>query len=96
MLELQENTNTNVPFVSDSSMGYESVGECIFKELNLMGIFLLPTLDTTHISHVNMISYISFQSLECYDPWVIPHPIEVDSYRGAMPLSPTELSYSMI
>jgi hypothetical protein len=76
--------------------GMKVIGVGMFKYPSLMGIFPLPTPDTTNIALINMISYVVSTSLGSYDPWVLPHPSEVDSYGATMPLSPVELSYSVI
>jgi len=43
----------NVPYVKHIGAPYESVGEGIFKDPTLMGIFTLPH---PHVSSANMIS----------------------------------------
>ena len=73
----------NVPYVKHSGAPYGSVGEGIFKDSALMGIFPLPP---PHAASVNMISVKS-------DPWVIPAPDLVDSWGEVMPLSPAEVNY---
>jgi hypothetical protein len=43
-----------------------------------------------------MISTVSDTPHSYNDPWVIPHPSNIESYGDTMPLSPIELAYSMI
>jgi hypothetical protein len=68
----------------------------MLKDSSLMGIFPLLTPNATHIALVNMTSSITSRSLGSCDPWVIPHPSEVESYKATMSLSLAELSYSTI
>jgi len=50
-----------------------------------MGIFPLLAPNTTHISPINMIFSSTPRSLKSIDPWVVPHPEDVDSYGASMP-----------
>jgi hypothetical protein len=45
---------------------------------------------------VNMISTMVHQSLEIYDPWIVPIPLEFDTLGDTMPLSPAEVEYDVI
>lgn len=90
------NQNTNVPLISDSCAFIESVGEVMFKGPFLMGLFPMPSPSTTNVALVNMISYVTNIFIGSYDLWVVPNPSEVESYGATMPLSPTNLLYSMI
>jgi hypothetical protein len=45
-----------------------------------MGISPLPAPDTTHIALINMICSSTGESLGSVDPWVVPHPKDVDSH----------------
>jgi hypothetical protein len=56
----------------------------MFKYPFLMGIPPLPAPDTTHISHINMIFSSTSGSLGSFDPWVVPHPEDVDLYGVSM------------
>lgn len=40
---------------------------------------------------INMISTSTF-----YDPWILPHPNQIESYGTAMPLTPIETCYDTI
>jgi hypothetical protein len=85
--DLRANPSTNMPFIGDSSGGYKGVGIGMFKDSSLMGIFPLPAPDTTHIAPMNMISSFTSRSLGSFDPWVVPHLEDVDSYGASMPLT---------
>ena len=82
----------NVLLFSNSHQVSELVGAGLFKDPCLMGVFPLPLPDTI-VSPINMISSVD---THLGDPWVILNPSEVESYGDTMPLSPTELSYSVI
>jgi hypothetical protein len=56
----------------------------MFKDPFLMGIFPLPAPDTTHITPINMICSSIDESLGSVDPWVVPHPEDVDSYGASI------------
>jgi hypothetical protein len=63
-----------------------NVGAGMFKDPSLIGNFPLPppSPSTAHISPINMISSFTSGSLESIDPWVVPHPEDVDSYGSSM------------
>jgi hypothetical protein len=83
--------------LGDSRITYESVGVGILKYYSLMGTFPTPLPPTTqHIATINMISTMAYQSLESFDPWLVPSPLEFDALGDAMPLSPVEASYDAI
>lgn len=73
-----------------------SVGEEMFKDCFLMEVVPMPSPTTNNVATINMISCITTSSLNSYDPWVVPIPLEVESYIATMPLLPTKLNYSMI
>jgi len=76
---------------------YESVGVGILKDSTLMGTFPAPLLPTTqHISTINRISTMAYQSLESFDPWLVPSPLEFDALGDVMPLIMVEASYTVI
>ena len=68
-------SDENVPHVKHTSTPYESVGERLFKDHALMGIFPLPP---PHVAFVNMILVKS-------GPWVIPSPDLVETWGEVMP-----------
>jgi hypothetical protein len=43
-----------------------------------------------------MISTLPYQSLESFDPWIVPSPLEFDGLSDTMPLSPAEATYVAI
>ena len=88
------NPITNVPLIGESTLGYESIGVVLY--LTLMGTFPLPTPDIPQISLINMIFSFCGKSLGSFDPWVIPHSSNIESFGDAMPLYLVELSYSTI
>jgi hypothetical protein len=60
--------------------------------LHLMGIFPLPPPSpTTNITPINMISSFTSGSLGSFDPWVVPHPEDVESYGASMPLTMVDI-----
>jgi hypothetical protein len=89
--DLRPQANSSVPLISDSISTAQSIGTGLFKDPCLMGVFPLSTPDIPKIAPVNMIFFVG-----SYDPWVLPCPLEIDSFGDIMPLSPTELSYSAI
>lgn len=63
-------SNSNVPYLGNTDIPYESVGVGLLKGSTLMGTFSLPP---PNIAFSNMIS-------TSYDPWIFPHLNEVDSF----------------
>jgi hypothetical protein len=90
-------TTNNIPVLGDHKITYESIGVGLLKYSSLMGTFptTLP-LTTHHISTIDMISTMDYQSLESYDPWIVPSPLEFDALGDTVPLSPVETSYVSI
>jgi hypothetical protein len=87
----------NIPFLGDHEITYETIGFGLLKYSSLMGTFLTPLPPTTHhIATVDMISTTTYQSLESYDPWIVPSPMEFIALGDTMPLSPVETSYIAI
>jgi hypothetical protein len=60
-----------------------------------MGIFPLHSLDTTHIAPINMIFSFTNGSLGLVDPWVVPHPEDVDSHGASIPSSSINTSQKL-
>jgi hypothetical protein len=86
--DLGSNAGSNVPFVGDTTQYFVNIGVGMFKDTSLMGIFPLPPPSpTAHIAPINMISSFTSGSLGSFDPWVVPHPEDVDSYGASMPLT---------
>jgi hypothetical protein len=87
----------NIPFLGDHKITYEIVGVGLLKDSSLMGTFPTPLpLTTHHISTVDMISTTAYQSLESYDPWIVPSLLELDALGDTVPLSLVETSYVSI
>ena len=58
----------------------------------MMGVFPPPVLDAV-VTPINMIFFVG---THLGDPWVIPNPLEFESYGGVITLLPAELSYYAI
>ena len=82
----------NVPLVSNSHAVPKLIGARLFKDPCLMGVFLPPVFDA-FVALINMIS-----SVDTFvgDPWILPNPIEVETYGDTMPLLSAERTYSVI
>jgi hypothetical protein len=73
------------------------VGTEMFKHHLLMGIFPLPPPSpTATITHIKMISSFTKGYLGYFDPWVVPHSEDVDSYGASMPLTLLDISYQVM
>jgi hypothetical protein len=89
---LGSNAGSNAPFISDTQQYYMSLGVGMFKYPSLMGIFPLPPPPPTmKISPINMISSFTYESLGFIDPWVVPHPKDVESYGTSKMLTMVEI-----
>jgi hypothetical protein len=91
--DLGSNVASNVPFVRDTQKYYMHVGAGMFKDSSLMGIFPLPPPPpTTNTTPINMTSsFYTSGSLESFDPWVVPHLDNVESYRAHVTLLAIEI-----
>jgi hypothetical protein len=68
------------------------VGVVMFKHPSLMEIFTLPPPSPmTNITPINTISSFTSGSLGYVDPWVVPHPNDVDSYGSSLPPTMVEI-----
>lgn len=74
-----------------SSIKYETIRDGLFKDSSLMDIFPSPPPDPPRIVPINMIS-----TNTSYDPWILPHSNEIESYGTCMPFTPIETSYDAI
>ena len=83
---------TNVPLVINSHPVTELIGAGLFKDPCLMGVFPPHVLDA-FVAPINMISSIG---IFMGDRWILPNPIEVETYGNAMTLSLAEKTYSTI
>jgi hypothetical protein len=74
-----------------------NVGVEMFKESSLMGTFPFPPPPPTmNISPINIISSFTRGSLWYFDPWVVPHPEDVESYGAFMLLTTVEISFPVV
>lgn len=73
----------NVPFVEHTSIPLESVGDGLFKDPALMGVFSLPP---PNLAFINMISVR-------FDHWFLPPIDQIKWWGDEMPLSLAELNY---
>jgi hypothetical protein len=80
------NARSNVPFIDGAKKSYMSVGMRMFKDSSLMVKFPLPPAPpSTNIALVPMISSFTSGSLGSFNPWVVPHPKDIESYGASMP-----------
>ena len=89
MPDLQPQANSSMPLISDSLFTAQSIGMGLFKDHCLMGVFPLSTPEIPKLAPIHMISLVG-----SYDPWVLPCPLEIESFGDIMPLSLLELYYS--
>jgi hypothetical protein len=59
----------------------------MFEDPFLTGIFPIHAPNTTNIAPINMIFSSTHGSLGSVDPWVVPHPKDVDSYGVFAPFT---------
>ena len=85
-------TTANAPLVSNSHPVTELIGAGIFKDPYLMGVFPPPVPDA-FVVPINMISSVDTLM---GDPWVLPNPVEVETFGDTMPLSLAKKSYYAI
>jgi hypothetical protein len=88
----------NVSFISKTPPGYENVGVGLLKHSTLMGIFPIPppNIPPLFVASINMISTIVHETLESYEPWIVPSSGDYLRYSDNMPLSPVESAYQAI
>ena len=73
---------------------YKDVGVGLIKDFGLLGTFSFPTPNVSPpIANIHM---ISSKTVTFDDPWIIPSDSEVDSFDGAMPLTPFEIAYKVV
>jgi hypothetical protein len=92
--DVQFNPNKNVSFVGEYSLGCKSIGVGLYP--SLMGTFPLHPLEITPTISINMISAVIGKPIGYNDPWVIPHPSDIECYGDTIALSPMDLAYSVI
>jgi hypothetical protein len=87
-LDLGSNLGSNVPFFDDTTQYYMNISVGMFKYPSLMGIFPLPPPSpTAPITPINIISSYTGGSHGSFDPWVAPHPKDVESYGVSISLT---------
>lgn len=89
---LRSNASTNVSFFDDSPRGYARISMGLFEDSLLLDTFPLPIPKASQVAPINMISFVG-HSFCSYGLWVIPNPLEVNSFGASMSLSPAKLSY---
>jgi hypothetical protein len=89
---------SNVPFISKTPPSYENVRVGILKDSTLMGTFPIPppNIPPPFVTSINMISTTIRETLDSYDPWVVPYPGDYLRYGDKMPLSPVKSAYQVI
>jgi hypothetical protein len=88
---------SNVPFISKTPPDYENVNVGLLKDSTLMGMFPIPPPDTPpFVTSINMISTIFSETLESYDPCIVPIPDFCLHYSDQLPLNPMELACQAI
>lgn len=73
---------------------YKDVGVGLIKDSGLLGTFSFPPPKVS--PSIATIHMISSNTITFDDPWIIPSDSEVDSFGGAMPLSPFEIAYQVV
>jgi hypothetical protein len=88
----------NVPFITKTPPGYESVGVGLLKDSSLMGNFPIPPPDVprSSVASINMISTFPHKLPTSHDPWIVPDPRDHLRYGDAMSLSLVESAYQAI
>jgi hypothetical protein len=88
----------NVPFISKTPPGYENVSVGLLKDSTLMGTFPIPPLDIPppFVILINMISTNIHETLESYDPWIVPNSGDYLHYENQIPLSLVKSVYQSI
>jgi hypothetical protein len=64
----------SIPFILKTPPGYENVGVGLLKDSTLMGTFPIPPPDIPppFVASINMISTFICETLESYNPWIVP------------------------
>jgi hypothetical protein len=94
--DLGSNVGSNVPFVGDTTVLYECWCGDVQRSFTDGNFSPSPTISHCNIAPINMISSFTSGSLGSFDPWVVPHPEDVDSYGASMPLTLVDISYQVI
>lgn len=73
---------------------YKDVGIGLIKDSGSLGTFSFPPPNVSH--SIKTIHMISFNIISFDDPWIVASNSEVDSFDGAMSLSPFEIAYQVV
>ena len=87
-------TIDSIQHVGKLTVPYQDIGVGLLKDFGLLGTFSFPTpYMSPPIANIHMItsSTTSFD-----DPWIVPSDSMLDSFHGAMPLSPFETAYQEV
>ena len=84
----------SIQHVGKTAIPYKDVGVGLVKDLGLLGNFSFPPPNV--LSPFATIHMISSESIVLDNPWIVPFDFEVDSFDGAMPLSPFEIAYQVV
>lgn len=84
----------SIQHIGKMTIPYKYVGVGLIKDFGLLGTFSFPPPNVSpSIANIHM---ISSNTITFDDPWIISSDSEVDSFDGAMPLSPFEISYQAV
>ena len=87
-------SSETIQHVGKTAIPYKDVGVGLIKDSGLLLTFSFPPPNVSpSIANIHMISsnIITFN-----DPWIVPFDSELDSFDGAMPLSPFEIAYQVV
>jgi hypothetical protein len=90
-----DSCTSNVYFISKTPPDYDNVRVVLLKDSTFMGTFPIPPPDIPppFVASINMISTTVRETLDSYDPWVVPSHGDHLCYGEEMPLSRVESAY---
>jgi hypothetical protein len=93
-----DSCTSSIPFIEKTPPCYENVDVGILNDSSLMGTFPIPPLDAPppFFASINMISTSVGETLESYDPWIVPSLEECLHCGNQIPLILMELAYQDI
>jgi len=84
----------SIQHIGKTTIPYKDVDVGLIKDSGLLGTFSFPPPNVSlYIATIHM---ISLNTIIFYDPWIVPSDSEVDSFGGAMPLSPFQIAYQTV
>ena len=83
-------SSDSIQHVGKTTIPYKDVGVGLIKDSGLLGTFSFPPPNIS--PSFATIHMISSNTLAFDDPWIVPSDYEVDSFDGAMHLSPFEIT----